>query len=436
MPEPTKATPAAGPDLNIETLRRLRHEAAWRRRRLILNNDGNDASVTYAPPRGARETLLEQRTAALLVDSHVDSIFYCTGIFNLYTHRSAEIEPLDSLEGTDGSLVTALRAEDADPLSVMLDAARTSGRELFWSMRMNDTHDAFESHLWSRWKREHPEYLLGKREDVMSEDGQIDWSRVKRNVPYGSGRWSTLNYELAPVRDKALRILRDVCERYDIDGIELDFFRHPVYFGPQLAGGTVTEEQRDILTGFIRQCRTMTEEIGMRRGRPLLIAVRVPDSMGYARAVGLDVPRWLTEHAVDIVVGGGFFRLEPWESLARLGREYDVPVYACLSNFMRVDDVPDEWRGDALNAWDAGVQGIYTFNLFDPHSPLFRELGEPDILKERSCRYRHDPRASMAKQGQGADAWLKNGYDYLRTASWSPPPRYPNLVRAASVLLT
>ncbi len=42
---------------------------------------------------------------------------------------------------------------------------------------------------------------------------------------------------------------------------------------------------------------------------------------------------------------------------------------------------PELWRGEALRAWEAGVSWIYTFNRFDPTSSLFRELGDPKILR-------------------------------------------------------
>jgi len=33
------------------------------------------------------------------------------------------------------------------------------------------------------------------------------------------------------------------------------------------------------------------------------------------------------------------------------------------------------------------VSGIYTFNRFDPHDPVFRELGDPDKLKTLEATY-------------------------------------------------
>ena len=64
---------------------------------------------------------------------------------------------------------------------------------------------------------------------------------------------------------------------------------------------------------------------------PLLISVRVPDSVGFCRAIGLDLERWLAEDLIDMLVVGGYFRLQPWEESVALGHRYGVPVYAGLS---------------------------------------------------------------------------------------------------------
>lgn len=173
----------------------------------------------------------------------------------------------------------------------------------------------------------------------------------------------------------------DVATRYDIDGIELDFFRHPLFFKTQVLGEPVTQGQCDKMTALLAQVRRGTLEAARGRSRPLLIAVRVMDSPGYARAIGLDVEKWLKDGLIDVlIVGGCYFHLEPWQTMVRMGHEHDVPVYACLSA-SRLQAEDKLWRGEALDAWAAGVDGIYTFNLFDPRHPLFRELGDPAVLK-------------------------------------------------------
>ncbi len=42
-----------------------------------------------------------------------------------------------------------------------------------------------------------------------------------------------------------------------------------------------------MLTDLFRRIRRMADEIGARRGRPILLAVRTPDSLEFSRALGL-----------------------------------------------------------------------------------------------------------------------------------------------------
>ncbi|UCH35685.1 MAG: family 10 glycosylhydrolase [Armatimonadota bacterium] len=289
-----------------------RKQAAHRTRRIIMNNDGNDAWRHQPGEPKTPEHFLSKRTSPL-VGSHVDAIFYCTGVFNVYTHHSDETELRAHADRGVDDWAHELIKQGRDSLRVITDFGHEHGMEVFWSMRMNDTHDSGDAALFAEWKTAHPDYLMGKKGD---------------KFPYGGGRWSAVDYAIPEVRDKVFRILHDVCTRYDVDGMELDFFRHPVYFKPQMTGDPVTQEHCDMMTELIARLRAMADEVGTKRGRPLLIAVRVPDSVGYAKAIGLDLIRWLDDGLIDIIVGSGYFHLEPWENLVALGKRCDVPVYA------------------------------------------------------------------------------------------------------------
>ena len=381
-------------------MKQARKKAAHRRRRIIVNNDGNDCRrlAGVDEPKNA-ETFLAKRTSPL-VGSQVDAIFYCTGIVNVYTHHSALTEPRKTSDQAVEDWAWELKEiEGRDSLEIMVDFGHKHGMEVFWSMRMNDTHDSADATLLCQWKKEHPEYLMGTQDS---------------KFPYGGGRWSALDYAVPGARERIFRILEDVCTRYDVDGVELDFFRHPVYFKPQMTGDPVTQEHCDIMTALLRRVREMTEKVAMQRNRPMLIAVRVPDSVGYNKAIGLDVERWLEDDLIDMVAGTCYFHLEPWENLVALGKQYDVPVYACLSGSRIVSSSQPEgkgtmevWRGEALKAWDAGVSGIHTFNRFDPNDPIFRELGDPDALRDLPSVYEHNP-------GRGMGRWLKGGDGFVK----------------------
>jgi lysophospholipase L1-like esterase len=388
-------------ELPASSLKTWRKSAAERKRRIILNNDGNDARWLPGEPH-TLENFLAKRTAAL-AGSQVDSIFYCTGIFNLYTQPSKETEtrvyPEEIATGRDWKL----GRDGPDTLGSMIQFGRKQGMEVFWSMRMNDCHDSTNPQNLSQWKKDHADWLVGKK---------------GKKYPAGGNRWSALNYAIPEVREKVFNILADVAARYDVDGLELDFFRSPIYFQPQILGKPVTQEHCDMMTELVRRVRRMADKEAIRRGRPMLLAVRVPDSAECARALGLDIERWLEEGLVDLMAVSCLFRLNPWETSVALGHKFGVPVYPSLSE-SRFKDVEAKalrasdagYRGRALEAWAAGADGIYMFNFDDPQSKLWKELGDPRTLPASEHLYTtgHTPAAS----GDGVNRWVANGLQFL-----------------------
>ena len=391
-------------------LRSDRKIAARRVRRIIMNNDGHDFNNLAPGEEVTPESMLAKRTVGLL-GTHVDSIFYCTGVFNSYTHKSEESDLRTDDGKTDAVHFHELICQGTDSLEVMTSFCRQHGIEVFWSMRMNDKHEATRPYYTSlKWKKENPQCLMGRNGEESLRDAT--WRFM-------------LDYGVDASREKVYRILADVADRYDVDGMELDFFRHPVYFLPQATGEEVKDEHRELMTGLIRRVRKMTEDVGTKRGRPLLIGIRVPDSVGYCRAMGLDLERWLTEDLVDLVVFGGYFKLEPWQNAAELGRRYGVPVYACLVSRRVLMGGEAEtktsaeglgrWRGEALAAWRAGMNGIYTFNRFEPHDQLFNELGDSNLLADLE---RIDQTSYAAEKGFGDPGhWLQGGRKFIRHTS-------------------
>jgi len=358
----------------LAALREQRTAAAHRKRRIIFNNDGDDAC--YYNKKGTPEALLEIRTTPL-AGSQVDTIFYSTSsCFPCFLHNTKVGEIFTCRENRfENNCVPALIAAGTDPLRVMVDWRRKHGIEVFWSLRMNDTHDASSAWygplLFTQFKRDHPDCIMGSREKHPKH-----------------GAWSAADYTRAEVRDLCFRIIEEVCQNYDIDGVELDFFRHASFFRRVAWGEEAGADELTMMTGLVRRVRQMTEVEGMKRGRPILVAARAPDSLEYCKGIGLDVERWLSEGLLDMLVTTGYFRLNPWTYSVELGHKYGVPVYPCLSD-SRVKGETKEfrrrslrsYRARAAQAWQAGADGIYLFNLFNPRLPHWRELGDPASLR-------------------------------------------------------
>ena len=47
----------------------------------------------------------------------------------------------------------------------------------------------------------------------------------------------------------------------------------------------------------------------------------------------------------------------------------------------------ESYRAQALDAWQAGADGISIFNQFDPHHAMWRELGDPAQLATKDKVY-------------------------------------------------
>lgn len=380
---------------DLAKLREQRRQAAHRLRRMIFNNDGDD--VIYTKKELTPEALLALRTTPLL-GSQVDSIFYSNSLcFGDALHNSHVFTPFVSKADLfkDNPMAEYLQI-GLDPIKVMADFCHAHGLEILWDMRMNDTHDAgltgYGPLLLPQLKKDHPEYLVGSAD---------------KQPPYGT--WSSVNYAVPEVRDLAYRFFEEVCQKFDVDGIELDFLRHACFFKSVAWGGEATQDERDMMTDLLRRTRQMTEREGLRRGRPILIAIRVPDSVEYSRAIGLDIEKWLAEGLVDILSGTCYSQLNRWEVLVGLGHKYDVPVYPSLSESRVTTDTRfqrnslESYRARAARAWAAGADGIYMFNYFNPRGPVWRELGDPKALARKDKLY------FVTVRNGRPDAYLANG---------------------------
>ncbi len=351
-----------------------KQEMLARQRRVIFNNDGGDASVARDGMDDPRD-FVDIRTTPL-VGTHVDTISYCTSrTFGVFLHRTEVGTTLTSMEEAyEHNVVPALLDQGTDPLEVMIEYCHENDIELFWSMRMNDTHDAsrpkrFEGNA---FKVANPDCLLG----------------TKDNRPRHGG-WSAVDYGCDVVRELLYDVIEELCRNYDIDGVELDFFRHPVFFRKTGEGRPVGDKERRQMTSLLRDIAAMAEREGRERGRPFLIAARTPDAVDYCDIIGLEIERWMEEGLIDIWIPSGYFRLRSWDDSVRLGHRYGVKVYAGLSetrvggghhaHAARASD--EAYRARAMNAWDAGADGVYLFNLFDPNRKIWREMGEPEALR-------------------------------------------------------
>ncbi|MBI5770515.1 MAG: hypothetical protein HZA93_22245 [Verrucomicrobia bacterium] len=341
-------------------------------RRLLFNDDGGETRVPPTPLPKPKDFLPAR--IAPLAGTQVDTIVFDTtsGTFNRFAHRTSVAEMFFQREGRyQHNILPDLAPLGTDSLRVVTEHARTTGQEVFWTMRMNDTHDASNPLLIPKLKTDHPDWLMGTKEK-----------------PPKRGTWSAVDYGRPEIRDLARRLVAETAANYDLDGVALDFWRHPVYFRSTAAEQPATGAERALMTQLLRDIRADLDVAARRRSHPILLAVKTPDSASYCREIGLDLERWLADGLVDLYVPGGYFQLNQWSESVALARKHGVKIYACLPE-SRVREATaakerasiESLRARALAAWAAGVDGIELFNHFDPKSPLWRELGDPALLR-------------------------------------------------------
>ena len=280
------------------------------------------------------------------------------------------IDPKRMFETGLPKSVRALHKQGCDYPRQMIDRARHHKLGAWISLRMNDSHyptqpdHPFHSTFW----QSHPQWHLSNK---------------------------GLDYEQAEVREHYLKLIREICSRYDLDGIELDFLRFWLYFRPGRE-----HEGGKLMANFLEQSRAATRKAEKRLGHPVQLAVRVPGVPWIARRHGLDAVAWAKAGLVDLIVAGSFWPssnsdipVETWKGLL-IGTDVDIAVH--LEDGInsgasgRRTMTHEEMRGVLTSALHRGADAVYFFNLFtgpyhrwprEHHDQLITDAGSYAALR-------------------------------------------------------
>ncbi len=394
-----------------------RKRLAHRQRRIIYDNDGGD--VAYAG-ESTPEVILSYRTAHL-IDTQVDSQFYCAGSATGRCFYDCRVPDATLATSTyldrPRNVLADLIQQGTDSIQITADFCRKNGLEFFSSVRMNDNHETnhYLHGAISDFKLKNPQWLFGslkkdpsaatrnpdecpepERKKILKYQALLRHFRgylspslrdyIVDSEPVTTYAWSQMDFGVPEVRDFAFRIFEDICSRYDIDGISMDFLRHPPFFKSVAWDHPVNRAETEAMTDLVHRIRIMTEKVGVRRGRPLLLSARVLDSRELNEFHGLDITQWLEDDLIDLLIFG-WVQAAPIEEMIELGHKYDKPVYVHLNCGARFGKLGD--RARAMHAWNAGADGIYMFNYFPEFQnienctwDIFKELGDPRELQK------------------------------------------------------
>ena len=231
----------------------------------------------------------------------------------------------------------------------VIHRCRQRGISPWISLRMNDCHDGpIRDHPMSGtfWQK-HPRY------------------RRKHCTGYFS---YCLDYARPQVRDFFMSLIVETLDRYDIDGLELDFMREPYPFsgGKESAGAT-------LLTAWMKEVRRKVDAAAARRGHPVKLAARVPSHPETARNMGLDAVAWAKAGVIDVLIPSPRWAtmefdipIDAWR--AELGQAKTLVLGCVELNYQpcplapRQPATPELATGDAAALLSRGADAIYLFN--------------------------------------------------------------------------
>jgi len=311
-------------------------------RRLLLDNDGSNFFL------GAMTEDIEGSVAEAVAEcpENVTTYLLCAGAGTHYypTEVSRVVPRADRL--------LAAHARGKDPFGMFLEALREAGKETFITLRMNDVHhpDKPDAGNIPRIKVEHPDCVV-----------DIEAVREKR------GGWMAhcLDYSRPEVRAYFLGIIGELAERYEFDGLQLDWMRFPRHLS-----GAPEEvwEKRECLTEFTAAVRDILRAGGRRR----LLAARIPPHPAGWRFMGLDPAAWTRRGLVDFLVACPFLTTDfhmPIGEMRRALGEGRVPIYGGFDfAFGTQVHTPESLRAAASGLYACGADGVYVFNF-----PCWRE---------------------------------------------------------------
>lgn len=245
-----------------------------------------------------------------------------------------------------------LHDKRVDYPAVWIDECRRKGVSPWLSFRMNDAH-LTGAH--TRRRMIHPLLWVTNSTYALYPDMR----------PLQRG----FDFKYAYIRQLKVAYVREVLQRYDVDGIEIDWMRFPNVFLPHEAA-----QNAHLLTEMMSEIRRLCQDRAQALGHPVRLCVRVPPRFKDCAYFGYDVLAWVRKGLVDWVVPCNFWGNCDFEMPVA---EWVAAVRAANPNAQVLPGTDIHWTGGsteltyreyaafAARAYQQGANGVYCFNLFD-----------------------------------------------------------------------
>ncbi len=242
-----------------------------------------------------------------------------------------------------------------DFYSICIDELRKIGIRPWLSVRMNDCHDNDQpaSFLHPDFYHEHPEMR-----------------RVTHHAPEGYFD-RCYDYSHAEVRQEMLDFITEALDRYDADGLEIDWQREIFCFkiGHEWEGIAILNE-------FMRNVRAIADRAEEKWGHPIRIAARTLPTPQSSLDCGFDAVTWAREGLIDVLIPCPRWATTDSDIPTELWRQLlcgtDVTLAVGIELLHRstprsplLYNTAENVNGLAAQYLSMGADMIYLYNYFD-----------------------------------------------------------------------
>ena len=362
-------------------------------RGIILNQDSDNFLFTRAD---CLELINEQYIKNFIYqykDTNVTDFMMCVNVHisafpskvktfygDKYLRKEEQGIPVDYTRTCCKTAYHIWYEKQLDLFQLWIEACRESKITPWLSFRMNDAHCHFET----------PHYLIS---DFFYE--HIDeYARGRHEIPYGGRRGyydRCRDYEIEEVRAEMLAYIEEALERYDVEGIELDFQRELWCFQPGHE-----QNNLDLMTELVQKIKDIVRAAELRYGHRIKIAVRCHPNPAYSVEFGFDILEWAKQRLIDLVVPSPRWATSDNDMPIRLWKQmmepYGVEVAGCVELLARsypgsklAYNTAESAIGSAVNILSQGADKLYLFNYFDQSGEMM-EGERRKVTRENDVR--------------------------------------------------
>ena len=360
----------------------------------IYSNDDGWILHESKPPLSLNH--LRNRMIDTYKHTPLTTFLWCVGGHEVYDYETEIGERIgDGYKDPDES--TKIRAanlksliEDCGgPVTGLSKLCHEAGIKFFPSVRMNEHYDIdVNSPKYGRFRRERPDLLIGRPREKLKK------GTLEHGIRTG------LNFAFPEVRDHMLSIISELVEKFDVDGIELDWFRHPAFFRVEEA-----YDNRHLATDLIKKVKDKIDYVIKTTGRDVKLAVRVPPTLRDSARIGLDVKEWINKYLVDVVIaGGGFIPYStPIDEFVDAAKNTDIKILGSLEH-LRPAVTEQSVIGIVDRHIGKGAHGIYFFNYFHKSNSwkknVFSSINDAEyrLSKPKTIEFDSNVRLTFSEQ--------------------------------------